>query len=139
MTFNLQDFGLMAFPVVTLMHDLNSKLARIKNKVVSDLAKGDLHSSQVVVVTQVGAGVVNVVDPQLQILNRLEVIIQPKALAEGRVGRVLDALRATQLAEGRYGLVEPTPGPIPNHFRRQHLGPLVSPRALQQHAQWVGL
>lgn len=68
---------------------------------MSHLAKCELHSSQVVIVTQVRAGVVNVVDPQLQILNCLEVIVQPKALAEGRVGRVLYTLCATQLADGR--------------------------------------
>lgn len=55
----------------------------------SYLAERDLHSSQVVIITQVRAGVVNVIDPQLQILNSLKVIIQSKALTEGWIGRVL--------------------------------------------------
>ena len=45
------------------------------------------------------AGVVDVVDPQLQILNCLKVIIQPEALTEGGTGGVIQTLRATQLKE----------------------------------------
>lgn len=56
---------------------------------LSYLAKCDLHSSQEVIITQVRAGIVNVIDPQLQILNSLKVIIQSKALTEGWIGRVL--------------------------------------------------
>lgn len=52
------------------------------------LAKCDLQSPQVVIIPEVRGGVVNVIDPQLQILNSLKLIIQPKSLTEEWIGRV---------------------------------------------------
>lgn len=56
---------------------------------LSYLAKCDLHSPQVVIIPKVRGGVVNVIDPQLQVLNSLKVIIQPESLTEGWIRRVL--------------------------------------------------
>lgn len=61
------------------------------------LSQSDLHSTEIVVIPEVGGGVVDVVDPKLQILDRLKVVVQSQALAEGRAGGVLQPLCAPKL------------------------------------------
>lgn len=67
------------------------------------LSQCDLQPSQVVIIAQVRGGVVNIVDPQLQILNRLKVIIHSETLTERRTGVVLQTLRTSQLADRQRG------------------------------------
>lgn len=61
------------------------------------LSQGDLHSTEVVVIPEVGAGVIDIVDAQLEILDRLKVVVQSQTLAEGWTGSVLQSLRASEL------------------------------------------
>lgn len=61
------------------------------------LSQSELHTTKVVVIPEVSGGVVDVVDPKLQILHRLKVVVQPQTLAEGRAGGVLQFLCASKL------------------------------------------
>lgn len=61
------------------------------------LSQSELHSTKVVVIPEVGGGVVDVVDPKLQILHLLKVVVQSQTLAEGRTGGVLQFLCASKL------------------------------------------
>lgn len=61
------------------------------------LSQSDLHSTKVVVIPEVGGGVVDVVNAQLQILHRLKVVVESETLAEGRTGGVLQSLCASKL------------------------------------------
>lgn len=61
------------------------------------LPQCNLNSSQVVIIFEVRAGVVNVVEPQLQILYSLKMIIHFKALTEGGVRGIFYPLSSPQL------------------------------------------
>lgn len=61
------------------------------------LSQSELHSTKVVVIPEVGGGVVDVVDPKLQILHLLKVVVQSQTLAEGWTGGVLQFLCASKL------------------------------------------
>lgn len=61
------------------------------------LSQSDLHSTKVVVIPEVGGGVVDIVDPKLEILDCLKVVVQPQTLAKGRTGGVLQSLCASEL------------------------------------------
>lgn len=73
------------------------------NEIQSDcgayLSKCYLYPSQVVIIAEVDALVVDVVDPQLQILHRFKVIIHSETLTKGRTGGIHDTLSTTQLME----------------------------------------
>lgn len=70
------------------------------------LSQCELHPSQVVVIAKVRGGVVDIVDPQLEILNRLKVIIHFETLTKRRTGGVLHTLRTSQLAERGWGVFD---------------------------------
>lgn len=61
------------------------------------LSQSELHSTKVVVIPEVRGGVVDVVDPKLQILHLLKVVVQSQTLAEGWTGGVLQFLCASKL------------------------------------------